>query len=68
MIKPTYIEIYLMKENLSYLFVYMNRPNSKLAYLKLNQTLMIRVAISVPLMSIVKLIHKLCHLQQAILI
>lgn len=60
-----------MKENLSYLFVYMNRPNthcSKLAYLKLNQTLMIRVAISVPLMSIVKLIHKLCHLQQAILI
>lgn len=48
MIKPTYIEINLMKENLSYLFVYMNRPNSKLAYLKLNQTLMIRVAISVP--------------------
>lgn len=41
----------------------MNRPNSKLAYLKLNQTLMIRVAISVPLMSIVKLIHKLCHLR-----
>lgn len=68
MIKPTYIEIYLMKENLSYLFVYMNRPNSKLAYLKLNQTLMIRVAISVPLMSVVELIHKLIYMQQSILI
>lgn len=62
-IKPTYIEIYFMKENLSYLIVYMNRPNSKL-----NQTLMIKVAISVPLMSVVKLMHKLCHLQQSILI